>query len=418
VKRLLPFVLTSALLPGQEILLRNATIHPVSGPEITGSLLIKGGVIADSAPKINPAKGARVLDLKGLHVYPGMIDSATTLGLNEIDSIRETQDSQELGDFNPQLRSIIAVNASSELIPVARANGITSAVTLPGGGVIAGQAGLMHLDGWTWEEMSIQPSLAMHLRFPVLTTNPPVEFFQQPRRIPYAEARKNYEEMLRKLRLFFEDARRYQKAKATPASGLQPDRKLEAMLPVLEGKLPVIVTAAREREIREALDFAEKEKIRLILAGPRSFGAQLERVKAANMPVLLGKTLSLPLDEDDPYDAQFTLPAELHRNGILFAFATFDSADVRNLPYQAAAAVPFGLPRAEALKAVTINAARIWRVDDKLGSIEKGKLADIIVTDGDPLETRTQIKHIFIRGREVDLQTKHTRLYEKYLNRP
>lgn len=400
----------------EAVLLRNATIHPVTGPEVAASLLIKDGVIAEIGPKIAAPKGLKTLDLKGLHIYPGMIDSATTLGLAEIGSVRETQDTTELGDYNPQLRAIIAVNPASEHIPVARANGITAAIVLPDGAVIGGQAGLMHLDGWTWEEMAIQRSAALHMKFPVLRTAISGEFFERPRTVGYKEAKPAHEEALRKLGMLFEDARRYAKAKG--GAGFQPDRKLESMLPVLEGKLPMMVAAVREREIREALDFAEREKIRVILAGPRRFGAQLERVKTRKIPVILGATMSLPLEEDDPYDAQYALPAELHRAGVQFAFATFDSADVRNLPYQAAAGVPFGLPAEEALKAVTINPAKIWGVDDKIGSVEKGKWADLIVTDGDPLEIRTQIKRMFIRGREVSLESRHTKLYEKYLTRP
>jgi imidazolonepropionase-like amidohydrolase len=196
---------------------------------------------------------------------------------------------------------------------------------------------------------------------------------------------------------------------------------MEAMLAVLDGKLPLIVTAERERPIREALEFAKRENVKMILAGCRRFdadGALIREIKARNIPVILGETLSLPLEEDDPYDAQFALPGELHKAGVLFAFGTFDSSAVRNLPYQAAAAVPFGLPKDEALRALTINAARIWGVDSRLGSVEKGKLADLILADGDPLETRTQVKQMWIRGRAVSLESRHTRLYRQYLDRP
>jgi imidazolonepropionase-like amidohydrolase len=213
--------------------------------------------------------------------------------------------------------------------------------------------------------------------------------------------------------LFFEDARRYQKAKG------QVDRKLEAMLPVLEGKQQVMVTAVRKRAISEALDFAKRENIRIVLAGCREFTPELlKEIKARNIAVILPETLALPLDEDDPYDAIYSLPAELHRAGILFAFATFDSSAVRNLPYQAAASVPFGLEREDALKAVTINAAKIWGVDDRIGSVEKGKWADLVLADGDLLETKTQIKMMWIRGKAVDLETRHTKLSDRYMARP
>jgi imidazolonepropionase-like amidohydrolase len=400
----------AAALSGETFLIRDVTVHPVAGPDIAAtSVLVRDGLVADIAPKIAAPKGMKVIDGKGLHLYPGMIDSATTLGLAEIGAVKETNDIAEIGDFNPQLRSLIAVNPSSEHIPVARANGITSAIAIPSGGIIAGQVGLMHLDGWTWEDMDIKRSAAMHLRFPVLTPATAAGA----KRPTFTEGKRKHEEELQKLHLFFEDARRYQKAKG------QVDRKLEAMLPVLEGKQQVMVTAVRKRAISEALDFAKRENIRIVLAGCREFTPELlKEIKARNIAVILPETLALPLDEDDPYDAIYSLPAELHRAGILFAFATFDSSAVRNLPYQAAASVPFGLEREDALKAVTINAAKIWGVDDRIGSVEKGKWADLVLADGDLLETKTQIKMMWIRGKAVDLETRHTKLSDRYMARP
>lgn len=401
----------------ETFLIRGATIHPVTRPALSGAmLLIQDGKIAAVAPRVQAPRGAKVIDAAGLHVYPGLIDSATTIGVNEVGSVRETQDFSELGDFQPQLRSLIAVNPESEHIPVARANGLTSVIVLPQGGMLAGQASLIQLDGWTWEEMSLRPSAAMHLVFPVLRMSagqPPDQ-----RRVSYREAKQQHDRDLQRLNEFFEKARRYQHARQQPGPDFRTDLQFEAMLPVLEGKLPVMITAVREREIREALDFIAAQKIRAILAGIREPGNMLARIKEMKIPVILGKTHFLPLEEDAPYDEQYTLPVNLLREGIPFAFGTFDSSNARNLPYEAAAAVPFGLPVQEALKAVTINAAEIWGVADRIGSIEPGKWADLIITDGDPLEIRTQIKQVFIRGRPVSLETRHTRLYEKYLNRP
>jgi imidazolonepropionase-like amidohydrolase len=405
-------------------LIRDVALHPVSGPDIpVTSVLVRDGLIAEIATKIAVPKGMKVIEGKGLHLFPGMIDSATTLGLAEIGAVRETSDVAEIGDFNPQLRALIAVNPSSEHIPVARANGITSAIALPGGGIISGQAGLMHLDGWTWEDMDVKRSAAMHLRFPVINMavegGPGSGRRGGAGRIPFTEAKRKHDETLMKLRLFFEDARRYQKAKAAGGAGFQIDRKLEAMLPVLEGQQRVMVTAARKRTIGEALEFAKRENIKIVLAGCREFTPELlKEIKARGIAVILPETLDLPLDEDDPYDAIYTLPADLHRAGILFAFATFNSSAVRNLPYQAAASVPFGLEREDALKAVTINAAKIWGVDDRIGSVEKGKWADLVLADGDLLETRTTIKQMWIRGKAVDLESRHTKLSERYMSRP
>jgi imidazolonepropionase-like amidohydrolase len=401
--------------------IRNATIHPVTAPDIAGgAILIRDGKIAALGASVSAPHGAQVVDAKGLELYPGMIDSGTEIGVSEVGSVRETNDTAELGEFNPQLRIAVAVNPDSEHIPVTRANGITSVITLPTagrGGIIAGQAALIHLDGWTWEDMAVSKSAAMQLAFPAIET---VSFrFPEGRTTtPYTEAKRDYDKHLRELNEFFERARRYQQAKAAHDPEFKADLKYEAMIPVLEGKLPVMIMAQRERAIRDAISFADKQKIKIVLAGLREPGKTLPDLKSRNIPVVLGPVLALPMEEDDPYDSAFTIANELFKAGIPLAFATFSASFSRNLPYQAATAAAFGLPKEEALKAVTINPARFWNVADRVGSLEPGKSADIILTDGDPLETKTQIKRVWIAGKEVDLSNKHTRLYEKYLNRP
>ncbi len=402
------------------VLLRGGTVHPVSGPEIAnGSVLVRDGKIVEVGTRVAAPKGVRVLDIKGLHVYPGMIDSSSELGLSEISSVRETSDSADIGDFNPQLRAVIAVNPASEHIPVTRANGITTAIAAPSGALVAGQAALIHLDGWTWEDMAVRQSAAMVIVFPTIggggRSGYSGRFGQS---TPFAEAKRNYDRRVQQLHEYIEEARRYAQAKASKAPGFEVDVRYEAMLPVLEGKQPVIVRAVRERAIRDALKFIEKEKLRAVITGATEAYKVTAELKAANVPVILGPTLSLPLEEDDPYDRPVTTPAELHKAGVKFAFGSFGNQFARNLPYQAANAVGFGLPYEEGLKAVTLGAAEIWGVADQIGSIDKGKLADLIVTDGDPLETRTQVKYEFIAGRQVSLENKHTRLYEKYMARP
>lgn len=401
----------------ETILIRNAYIHPVVGEEIpSGSVLIQGGKIAGVGAKLAAPKGATVIDAKGLHLYPGLINSATNIGLSEIGAVRETSDTNELGDFNPQLRALIAVNPESEHIAVTRANGITSVVTLPQGGIISGQGAMIHLDGWTWEEMSVKGDVVVRLNFPVIAASSG-EFFNT-RATAYGEAKKRYDEVLEKLRLFFEDARRYEKAKNAGGAGFQTDPKLESMLPVLAGRRPLLVMAQRERAILEAIAFARRERVKIILAEVREPGKALAEIVKDKIPVILGETHTLPLEEDAAYDSQYTLPAELHKAGVKFAFGSFDNQFARNVPYQAAAAVAFGLPKDAALKALTVHAAEIWGLGGQLGSIQEGKLADLILTDGDPLETRTQVRHLFIQGKQVSLDSKHTKLYEKYSRRP
>jgi imidazolonepropionase-like amidohydrolase len=431
------FLLSIPLAASDEdsFLIRGATIHPVASAEIqNGSVLVRDGKIAGIGHNLAAPKGMRIIEGKGLHVYPGMIDSATEMGLSEIGSVRESVDVGELGKFDPQLRAEVAINPSSEHIPVTRANGITTVIALPmsaggegfrrpgSGNIITGQAALVHLDGWTWEEMEIKKSAGMGMRFPIIPVMSgrfgaelPPEFGG---RTTYPDAKKNYETELRELKEFFENARRYQKAKAAKDRTFQPDLKYEAMLPVLEGAEPLIIMASRERAIRDAVQFADQQKVHVIIADPRELGKMGTELKSHNIPAILGPTLTLPLHEDDPYDAAYALPEQFHKAGVKFAFGTFNNEFSRNLPYQAATAVAFGLPYDEALKAVTLNAAQIWGVGDRIGSIEEGKSADLMLTDGDPLEARTQVKQLYIKGKTVDLDNRHKRLYEKYLNRP
>lgn len=417
-------------------LLKNATLYPVSGPKIEGaSLLVLDGKIADIGPKAaapKDRKGLKIVDAKGLSVYPGMIDSGTQVGLSEIGSVRETNDVGEIGRFNPQLRPLIAVNPESEHIPVVRANGITSVALMPtnvGGfssfgsiGMIGGQVSLIRLNGWTWEEMEIRRMAGIQLRYPTIALRSR-GFGEggggrggQP--TTFAEAKRVRDTQVQALQEFMEQARRYQLAKQQKVAGLSTDLRLEAMIPLLEGKIPLIAVAEREREIKEVIDFAGKEKLKLVLVDVKEPGATAETIAKKKIPVILGTTLELPDYEDDPYDSKFTFPGELVKAGIKIAFASFGNQFARNLPYEAAQAVAFGMPYDEALKSVTLNPAEIWGIADQVGSIEKGKVADLMVTDGDPLEIRTQVKMLFVKGEAVDLESRHTRLYKKYSARP
>jgi imidazolonepropionase-like amidohydrolase len=429
-------------------LLRNADVFPVTGPEQKGvSILVQDGKIADIGAKIVAAKGMKVVDAKGMRVYPGMIDSGTELGLSEISAERVTVDSGEIGEFMPQLRALVAVNPDSEHFGVTRVNGITSAMTFPaqgrggggggrGGGAtqyISGQAALIHLSGWTWEDMEINRSAAVELNFPAIRGrggrgggnadfNPDEGAGGAGGANGFAEQKRQYDLQIAKINEFFDDARQYLKERTMNAPGFKRDLKMEAMVPVLEGKVPLAITAARARSIHDAILFADKQHVKIVIMQAHDFDKVGAELKAKNIPVILGRTEVLPENEDAPYDQGFTLPAEAYKAGVKFAFGTLDGGDtnefVRNIGLNAARAVAFGLPADEALKAVTINAAEIWGVGDKMGSIEKGKWADLIIADGDPLDAPTQIKGVFIKGKEIELTNKQIRLYEKYLNRP
>jgi imidazolonepropionase-like amidohydrolase len=422
-----------ALMAGTDdsFMLRGATIHTMAGADIpNGSVLVRNGKIIGVGANLAVPKDVRVIDGKGLQVYPGMIDAATQVGLVEVNGVRETLDTTEIGKFNPELVAADAVNPSSEHIPVTRANGITAVVTMPEGQLMSGQVSLIHLNGWTTDEMGVKPRAGLHIKMPVIQTprggftpdNDEAPPTAGGPRMTFAEAKKSADAELAELNTFFESARRYKQARDAKMPGFVRDLKMEAMIPVLEGKEPILVTAVREREIRSAIAFADKQQVKIILLDPAEAYKVTKEIKDRNIPVILGNILSLPQHEDDPYDRSFTIPAELQKAGILFSIGTLEGAGAslssRNLPYEAAQAVAFGLPHDDAMKAITKNAALIWGVGDLMGTIEEGKLADLMVTDGDPLEAATQIKQLFILGKTVDLDNKQKRLYEKYLARP
>jgi imidazolonepropionase-like amidohydrolase len=419
-------------------LIRGVDVYPVTSKPMQGvSVLVQDGKIAEISARIVAPKGMKVIEGKGLRVYPGMIDSSTSLGLQEVESVRETVDTGEQGDFMPQLRALVAVNPESEHFGAVRVNGITSAITMPGGGgrggrgqSIAGQAALIHTSGWTWEDMEISRSAAMQLTFPSMggrggrggggfTPDMVAEILGGDAAAAGAggPARRQDEDAIAKINQFFDDARRYKNEKAARQPQFVPDLKMEAMIPVLDGKVPLAVSAATSDSIHDAIQFADKQHVKIVIMGPREVGKVGPELKAHNIPVILGRTLALPEHEDDSYDQAMALPNEFYKAGIKFALGTFTNEFVRNIPYQAAAAVGFGLPQEEALKAVTINPAEIWGQSDKIGSIEKGKWADLVITNGDMLEIQTKVEHVFIKGKEVDLTNKQTRLYDKYMTR-
>ena len=410
--------------PGRKplVAIRNATIVPVTSATIpNGTIVFDHGVITAVGANVAIPANATVIDGTGLFVYPGLIDSGSHVGLEEISAVPGTVDTAELGDINPNARAEIAVNPHSNVIPVTRVNGITTVVTEPEGGIISGSSAMIQLAGWTPQEMTLKAPLAMHIHFPRLRTN---SFDEVPQDEEAAkEATKNYTKQIDKLRDVFKDAQAY--AKATAARTNHPDIKrndrdviLEALVPVVEGREPVVMHANLERDIRAALKFADEFKLKVILADAEDVARVIPELKSRNIPVILGPILSLPPREDDPYDLVFTNAKTLNDAGIPFAIQSQDAHNARNLPYQAAACAAYGLPKDVALRSVTIAPAQIFGLADKIGSLETGKLANIIVTDGDPLEIVTHVRRLFIGGEEITLDTNQTLLWEKFKARP
>jgi imidazolonepropionase-like amidohydrolase len=407
---------------GQPIALVGARVHTMAGPAIeVGTVIVRGGQIVAVGAGVAVPDTARVIDAEGLVIAPGFFDSMSTLGLSEIPSVQATQDTAEIGAWNPHLRALDAVNPASEHILVARANGVTHAGAVPvGSGYgIPGRAAVIRLDGWTNQEMAIAPEVGVVMTWPELTTR---RFDRATARFadrPFAEARKEYDTRLGELRGWIASARRYAAAfSAGKSSRPEVDLRLAALADVAGGRLPLLVRADRERQIRDALDFAAKESLRMILIGGKESWRVASLLAEKKVPVILGPTQELPLDEDDPYDRPYTLARDLRAAGIEVAISTFGASAAFTLPYEAGQAVAFGLSWDDGLAAITRAPAQILGLGDRLGTIEPGKVANLVVTDGDPLEIRTRVVHVMIDGRLVDLANKHTRSYERYRARP
>jgi len=413
-------IASSAAAQSTTYAIRGGKIYTLRGDPIeSGTVIIRDGRIAAVGAQVRVPADAQVIDATGLQVYPGLFDADTRLGLTEIGQVDVTNDMRELGDFNPHLVAATAVHPASEHIPVTRANGITHAVAAPTGsnGGLAGQASLIHLDGWTIEEMLIAPSVAMVLTWPTIQTRSFDFSTFSVREQSYREAKDRYDERIQQLHEWLEAGRHYARASQAGQPEHQ-DLKLAAMARVASGELPVLVGVDAERDIRNAVAFADSEHIRIIVAGGEQAWKVADLLAEKNIPVILGPTQTLPSGDDEAYDEPYAAPGKLFRAGVKFGFATFNSSSSRTLPYEAAMSVGFGLPWEEALKAVTINSAEILGVGDELGTIEEGKIANLIVTDGDPLAIQTKVVHLFIAGHPTDTDNRHEQWYRRWSSRP
>ena len=421
-------------LPGapqrQPILLVGGDVYPVSGDVIpNGQVLFDEGRIVAVGKDVAAPAGVKRIDVSGKRVYPGLFAAGNDLGLAEVRSVRGTLDVSEAGDVNPNARAEVAVNPDSELIPVARANGVLLNLTVPEGTLLTGSSAVMQLDGWTWQDMTVKAPVAIHLTWPRMGR-------QRPRRSaqPDEERAPPEDEQLKAIDQAFADARAYLAAKNASAPkeerpaakgeaagegnhGPGTDARWEAMVPLLEGKVPLVVEADEVRQIRAAVAFANREKVKLVIFGGYDAPLCADLLKKYDVPVIVNGVFRLPMRPDAPYDEPFTVPERLRQAGIRFCITMshrFGGSDVRNLPYHAGGAAAHGLPQDEALKAITLYPAQILGCADRVGSLEAGKDATLIVASGDVLETPTQIELAFVQGRQVDLSSKHTQLWQKY----
>ncbi len=393
------------------IVIKGVTIHVIDGPTIeNGSVLFEEGRFTAVGKAVAVPEKAVEIEARGRHLYPGLIESVTDLGLREISAVDATDDRAEFGDRNPNVRSWIAVNPDSELIPVARAGGVLVAMTAPTGRWLRGQSAVMYLDGWTASEMAILAPAGLYVNWGAM----------HPRDDDEKERRQKREEKLAELDALLDEARRYGKAREKRAEQTPTDLRLESLLPVIAGEQPLFAEAERQSEIESAVAYAQAQGLRLVIYGGYDAAECAVLLKEYQVPVIVGSTYRLPQRRDDPYDAAYTLPERLRKAGVSFAIAgegagsPGGAANARNLPYHAAVAVAHGLPHDEAVRAITLSAAEILGVSDRIGSITVGKDATLILTDGDILETETNVTAAYIQGRVVDLGSRHKMLYEKY----
>lgn len=397
----------------------NATIHTVTKGTIeTGIVLIEDHIITLVGENARIPNDYEVIDATGKHVYPGFFDANTRLGLEEIGSISLTQDYAEIGNFNPHMMAFTAVNPNSVSIPVTRVNGITNVVSVPSSGVIAGKAVLLNLWGYTPEEMSVKRSAGLHVEWPSAMKGG----FWDSR--TEEDVQKEFEEDLKELNEFWKKAEFYdqmmQEYDLDPENRTQPDRdlKMEAMREVVNGEVPVIISVNREKDLKNALEWAkQKEDIQFIFAGVSEGWRVADQLADAGIPVITS-TLYTMTREYDNYQRPYQNAGLMADAGVKVMISTGEGVEnVRNVGFHAGYAATYGMGREEALKAVTINPAEVFGVDDHLGSIEEGKKANLFIADGDPFEPMTQIEHVFIDGYKLPMTSRHDQLYEQFLDR-
>lgn len=394
------------------IVLIGGTIHTVSGSVIENGMILfdKGKIVALGVSVEIPANADKV-DVKGKHIYPGLINAASNIGLNEIEAARATIDVAETGNINSNVRAEVAVNPESELFPTTRANGVTVSHVMPGGSLIAGKTAAMMMDGWTFEEMTLKAPVGLYVNWPNLRIN----------RSPFSrqsveEQKKAIENNMKELRNAFAEARAYLKAKKAYGEKHQTDLRWESFALLFEKKMALVVGANEISQIQSAVQFAKDQNVNLIIHGGRDSWKVVELLKENNVSVIVEPIHDLPNRRWEDYDNPFTVPAKLYNAGVSFAISGGGNSTMneRNIGFQAGTASAYGLPKEEALKSITLNAAKVLGIDSMVGSLDVGKDATLIVTTGDPLEIMSNIEMEFIQGKKIDLRSRHTELWKKY----
>ncbi len=400
------------------IALLNATAHIGNGKVIEGSLVV---INKDKIETVSETKGLKlnyqafdtVIDLAGKHIYPGLINTNNILGLHDAEAVRATLDFQEVGNINPHVRSLIAYNTDNLIIPTVKTNGILYTQPTPRGGLISGSSSILALEGWNWEDAVLKADDGIHLNFPKMVV---MKWSEEDglSKIP----NKKYQEEIIVLNKFFSDAIAYCSTKENPEKNL----RFEAMRPVLNGTAVLYLHTDKAKDILRAIQFAQKFSIKkpVIVGGKESYKVTAE-LKKYNVPVMLNRVNDLPDNTDDNVDIMYTLPYLLQKDSVLFCLqleGDMEAMQSRNLPFNAGEAVAYGLTKEQALAAITLNAAIILGVDKFIGTLEEGKLASLVISEGDILDMRTNsIILAYIAGKKVNLNNQQTELYLKYKNK-
>ncbi|MFZ1525821.1 MAG: amidohydrolase family protein [Saprospiraceae bacterium] len=395
-------------------ILKNGTIHTVTSGTFIGDILLKDGIIADIGTNLSVPQNSKVIDCTSKHIYPGMIDGGSRVGLSEVSSISVTNDFSELGDFIPHMKALTAVNPNAVAIPVTRVNGVTSVFAKPSGGTFPGTGALIDLFGYSPEQMTTGaehivmnfPSTGRRGRWDRRTDD---------------DIKKDADKALKNINDVWESVTQYHKmdslAKAENQKWLNNNPQMEALLPVFRGQVPILIEVNSKGDIESALVWIADKKLKVVLTGVSEGWRVTDKIAKAKIAVITGPVLAVPGRDNDRYDASYANAGKMSNAGVKVAIRTDGSENTRNLPFNAGFAAAYGLGIDEALKAVTIYPAEIFGVADKYGSLEKNKVANLFVSTGDPFETKTQIEHLFIKGWKIPLESRHTLLYDEFLER-
>ena len=402
----LPFVLLAQIpVPAPEqtkgIVIEGGTIHTGNGMVIESGMtifsagkLLYVGIQSDDSVNRYLSSGYEVISAEGKHIYPGLIAMNTIVGLTEIDAVRASRDFTEVGEYNPHVRAVIAYNPESKIIPTLKHNGILLVQSVPAGGVISGRSALMQLDAWNWEDATHTAETGIHLHWPIS--------------VPGKE-----EEIMSKvigIKTFFEEARAYAKGSSNVVN-----LRFEAMKGLFNGDTKLYIHANDYQSISAAVSFGGSFNLKVVIVGGQDSWKLTKILRENDVSVILTRVHRLPVTSDEAYDQPYRTPSILQDSGVLFCITDINAWQQRNIPFQAGTAVAFGLTKEEALAAVSLNPARILGVESTLGSLEKGKAATLVVSDGDLLDMRSNnISMAFIDGRKLDLTNSQQLLYERY----